>query len=56
TGATMKAGVISVKKKKPEKIIVAIPVASPQSVEELKEITDEVICLYAPSYFKDPGF
>lgn len=55
TGATMKAGVISVKKKKPEKIIVAIPVASPQSVEELKEITDEVICLYAPSYFGAVG-
>ncbi len=55
TGATMKAGVISVKKKKPEKIIVAIPVASPQSVEELKEITDEVICLYAPSYFAAVG-
>ena len=55
TGATMKAGVISVKKKKPEKIIVAIPVASPQSVEELKEITDEVICLYAPAYFAAVG-
>lgn len=55
TGATMKAGVISVKKKKPEKIIVTIPVASPQSVEELKEITDEVICLYAPAYFAAVG-
>lgn len=55
TGATMKAGVISVKKKKPEKILVAIPVASPQSVEELKEMADEVICLYAPAYFAAVG-
>jgi len=55
TGATMKAGVISVKKKKPKKILVAVPVASPQSVEELKEMTDEVICLYAPAYFAAVG-
>ncbi len=55
TGATMKAGVISIRKEEPEKVVVAVPVASPQSVEELREMADEVICLYAPAYFAAVG-
>jgi predicted phosphoribosyltransferase len=55
TGATMKAGVISIRKKEPEKVVVAVPVASPQSVEELREMADEIICLYAPAYFAAVG-
>jgi predicted phosphoribosyltransferase len=45
TGATMKAAVISLKKKHPKKIIIAVPVAPVDSINEMKKIADEVICL-----------
>lgn len=51
TGFTMKSVIEFLKKMKPKKIIVAIPVSSPDSVEELKEEVDEVICLESPHYF-----
>lgn len=51
TGFTMMSVVEFLKKMKPKKIIVAVPVASPNSVKELEEEVDEVICLESPFYF-----
>lgn len=44
TGATMKAAINSIKKKGPSAIIVAAPVAPPNTLEDLKRIVDEVVC------------
>ncbi len=51
TGATMIAAIREVRNMKPEKIVVAIPVAPPETVEELKKEADEVICLQTPRLF-----
>lgn len=50
TGATMKVALKGIKAKKPEKIIVAVPVGPPDVIHSLREEADEVICLNMPQY------
>jgi predicted phosphoribosyltransferase len=52
TGATMKAAIHSIRKKEPSSIVVATPVAPPDTLEELRKEVDELICLvaYEPFY------
>ena len=45
TGATMKAAIHSIRKKKPSSIVVAVPVGPPETIEELKKEVNRVICL-----------
>lgn len=52
TGLTMLAAVKALKKSKPKKIIVAVPVAPQDSVDELLNLTDEVIVLDNPENFR----
>ena len=52
TGLTMRLAVRSVKIQKPEKVIVAVPVAPSDSVQTLKEEgADEVVVLEPPEQF-----
>ncbi|MBI2076410.1 MAG: phosphoribosyltransferase [Candidatus Aenigmarchaeota archaeon] len=46
TGYTMLAAIKSVKKSKPEKIIVSVPVAAHNSYETVKRECDEIFCLH----------
>jgi putative phosphoribosyl transferase len=55
TGTTMIMAVRLIRKQSPKKIIVAVPVAPPSSVERLKEVTDEVVCLLKPEDFMAIG-
>ncbi len=55
TGATMILCVRIVKKSKPKKVIVAIPVGPIEGVEKLKDEADEVICLETPIFFGAVG-
>jgi putative phosphoribosyl transferase len=55
TGATMKAAVASVKAMQPAKLIVAVPVGPVDTVEELRAMADEVICLLTPPVFYAVG-
>jgi len=55
TGLTLLAAIKSVKKQNPEKILVAVPVGAPDSVEIIKEKVDEIICLYTPAFFGAVG-
>lgn len=55
TGATMKAAIKSVKAKKAKKIVVAAPVASPDTLQEIEDGTTEVICLSSPRFFQAVG-
>lgn len=48
TGATMRAGLRGLARRKPARIVVAAPVAAAQLVEELRAEADEVVCLRAP--------
>jgi putative phosphoribosyl transferase len=51
TGSTMKAALLAVRKQQPARVIVAVPVAPPQSVAKLGEDADEIICLRTPEPF-----
>lgn len=51
TGLTIKAAIREINQKHPKKIVVAVPVAAKDTVEELKKEADEVIVLHAPSDF-----
>lgn len=51
TGLTMQAAIRAVRGKEAEKVVVAVPVASVESIDELKPITDEIIVLDRPENF-----
>lgn len=51
TGATTEAAVVSAKNQKAAHVIVAVPCASPQAVDRLRAVADQVISLVV-----DPGF
>ena len=55
TGNTMIATVNLLKKSKPAKLVIAVPVASHQSVTALKKMVDEVIVLHIPEEFYGVG-
>ncbi|HZZ62105.1 MAG TPA: phosphoribosyltransferase [Roseiarcus sp.] len=48
TGATMKAALRGVRRNKPGRLVLAVPVAPPSSVVELEAECDEIICLETP--------
>ncbi|MDW7773891.1 MAG: phosphoribosyltransferase [Desulfobulbaceae bacterium] len=51
TGATMKAAIKALRQQEPARIVVAVPVAPVDTVEELKHLADEVIAIYTPEPF-----
>lgn len=55
TGSTMKAAVQAVRAHGPSRIVVAVPVGSPDSCRELAAFADEVVCPRAPEHFSSVG-
>ncbi len=55
TGATMKAAISTLKKESIERLIVALPVAPPETAGELRQMADELICLETPDDFMAVG-
>ncbi|NGX41927.1 MAG: putative phosphoribosyl transferase [Chlamydiae bacterium] len=55
TGSTMKAAIKSIKAEGAKKIVVAVPVSPPDTVAEVRDIVDEVVCLDAPIFFQAVG-
>jgi predicted phosphoribosyltransferase len=51
TGQTVKATAEYLRRQKPKKLVLAIPVAPKDVVDELKKVFDEVICLQTPLIF-----
>jgi len=51
TGATMIAALHATRARKPERLVCAVPVAAPDSLEHVRPYADEVVCLEAPSGF-----
>lgn len=56
TGATMRAAVRSVRLQQPKRLVVAVPVGSPEACAALRDEADEVVCLYEPTYFGAVGY
>ncbi|HEX4943982.1 MAG TPA: phosphoribosyltransferase family protein [Usitatibacteraceae bacterium] len=55
TGATMIAALHSVRSRHPARLVCAVPVASPDSLEKVRAHADEVFCLEAPPEFHAVG-
>jgi len=55
TGSTMRAAVTALKLQRPERIIVAVPVADSETCDEIKNEVDEIICLRTPTSFYAVG-
>lgn len=51
TGSTMLAALQIVRSHQPYQLIVAVPVAPPSSLDELRAHCDDVVCLMAPTSF-----
>ena len=52
TGASMRVAVKSVKSQRAKRIVLAVPVAAPDSLRLLEKEVDEVVCLYSPEHFE----
>jgi putative phosphoribosyl transferase len=48
TGATVRASLRAVRRRKPGRLVLAVPVAPPEAVESLRHEVDEVVCLHTP--------
>ncbi len=55
TGATMKAALRGVRQNEPRQLILAVPVAPPDTLNELAKECDEIVCLSAPEWFNAVG-
>jgi putative phosphoribosyl transferase len=55
TGATMEAAVRALRTLGAERVVVAVPVASPEARDRIAGVADEVVCLAAPALFSAVG-
>jgi putative phosphoribosyl transferase len=55
TGASMRAAVVALRVQHPERLIVAVPVAPPETCESLRQDADDVVCALAPEPFLAVG-
>jgi len=55
TGATMRAAIAALREQAPAKIVVAVPVAPPETVALLRGEADDVVCLATPEPFRAIG-
>lgn len=55
TGVTTRAAIEGIKRLKPNKLILAVPVAPIETVNGLKKLVDELICLESPPLFYAVG-
>jgi len=55
TGNTILSSIKMLRKRKPKKIVVAIPVAPPSAIEKIEKEVDDLICLYSPEHFIGVG-
>lgn len=55
TGATMISALHALRARKPARLICAVPVAPPDTLEKIEGYADEVVCLQAPAFFQAVG-
>lgn len=51
SGSTMIAALHAVRERKPARLVCAVPVASPDSLEQVRPYADDIVCLQAPADF-----
>lgn len=55
TGSTMRAAVAALRKQRPKRLIIAVPVGAPDTCAELGSEVDEIICAIMPQHFMAVG-
>lgn len=55
TGSTMIAALHALRARAPQKLVCAVPVASPEALDKVAPYADEVVCLSAPELFYAVG-
>jgi putative phosphoribosyl transferase len=55
TGATMRAAAAALRARGPQRVVAAVPVASPEACAELEADADEVVCAVKPEAFGAVG-
>lgn len=55
TGSTMRAAAASLRLQKPQRIVVAVPVSSPETCDEFRGEVDEIVCAVTPRNFQGVG-
>jgi len=55
TGTTMRAALKALRRMRPAKVVLAVPVASNHTIYEMSKLVDEVVCLSQPGHFRSVG-
>ena len=55
TGATVRAALQAVRRARPRSLVLAVPVAPPESLAELRPLCDRIVCLESPPDFHAVG-
>jgi len=55
TGATTRTALRAVRAQEPKELVLAVPVAAKDSLEELREEADAIVCLETPEWFDAVG-
>jgi putative phosphoribosyl transferase len=55
TGTTVRAALQALRRRKPARLVLAIPVAPPEVVAALRAEVDDLVCLSQPAYFRAVG-
>jgi putative phosphoribosyl transferase len=55
TGATTRAALRAIRARAPKRLILAVPVAPTETIDDLRSEADEIICLEAHTYFSGVG-
>ncbi len=56
TGFTARAAVEVLRRRDAARIVVAVPVAPPETIRDLEELADDVVCLETPRRFRAIGY
>jgi predicted phosphoribosyltransferase len=55
TGTSMRAAIAALRRRQPASIVVAVPVGSPSTCDEIREEVDGLVCAYTPDQFRAVG-
>jgi putative phosphoribosyl transferase len=55
TGSSMRAAVLALRQERPERVIVAVPVAAAETCDEFRGLVDDIVCAETPEPFYAVG-
>ncbi len=55
TGTTVRAALLALRRRRPARLVLAVPVAPPEVVAALRADVDDLVCLAQPAYFHAVG-